>query len=316
MARDRSVGPPSLPLTIPYVFSTCFTHQRGVTLRQQVGSEHRHLLVIARATASWPVTTSLFAKRRHGLRRWMGIGRLSGRPACTRSVCPDPGRTTDLIPRHPRAQSTLYIHGGIHAGKVLDRDPRQQPRRAMVAQLLGGMGTAASYGVVHDTVEQHVDLLREQVSSVDETLMVGPGLSHDGSVSSANASPQDSPPSAPTLLRDDCNTTRAAAITSPHHNHQEARMTTSAVTPAHIEVSPGELAHISGAVIVGDSGGHVRITGSVEPSNVLRGMFLVETEVGLLYLDADLPVTIVNPELPDDADVVDLAQAVGLLRAS
>ncbi|MGF0304480.1 hypothetical protein [Rhodococcus rhodochrous] len=93
-------------------------------------------------------------------------------------------------------------------------------------------------------------------------------------------------------------------------------MTTSAVTPAHIEVSPGELAHISGAVIVGDSGGHVRITGSVEPSNVLRGMFLVETEVGLLYLDADLPVTIVNPELPDDADVVDLAQAVGLLRAS
>lgn len=93
-------------------------------------------------------------------------------------------------------------------------------------------------------------------------------------------------------------------------------MTTSAATPAHIEVTPGELAHISGAILVGDHDGHVRITGSVEPSNVLRGMFLVETEVGSLYLDSDLPVTIVNPAMPDDADVVDLAQAVGLLRAS
>lgn len=93
-------------------------------------------------------------------------------------------------------------------------------------------------------------------------------------------------------------------------------MTTPAVTPAHIEVTPRELAHITGALLVGDHDGHVRITGSVEPSNVLRGMFLVETEVGSLYLDADLPVTIVNPAMPDDADVVDLAQAVGLLRAS
>ncbi|WP_138846048.1 hypothetical protein [Rhodococcus pyridinivorans] len=93
-------------------------------------------------------------------------------------------------------------------------------------------------------------------------------------------------------------------------------MTTPTAIPAHIEVTPGELANIAGATIVGDSGGHVRITGSVEPSNVLRGMFLVETEVGSLYLDADLPVTIVNPAMPDDADVVDLAQAVGLLLAS
>ena len=93
-------------------------------------------------------------------------------------------------------------------------------------------------------------------------------------------------------------------------------MTTPTAIPAHIEVTPGQLAHITGAVLVGDHDGHVRITGSVEPSNVLRGMFLVETEVGSLYLDADLPVTIVNPAMPDDADVVDLAQAVGLLLAS
>lgn len=93
-------------------------------------------------------------------------------------------------------------------------------------------------------------------------------------------------------------------------------MTTPTAIPTHIEVSPGELAHIPSAILVGEHDGHVRVTGSVEPSATFRGMFLVETEVGSLYLDADLPVTIFNPELPDDADVVDLAQAVGLLRAS
>lgn len=93
-------------------------------------------------------------------------------------------------------------------------------------------------------------------------------------------------------------------------------MTTPTAIRTHIKVTPGELAHIPSAILVGDHDGHVRITGSVEPSNVLRGMFLVETEIGSLYLDADLPVTIVNPAMPDDADVVDLAQAVGLLLAS
>lgn len=75
-----------------------------------------------------------------------------------------------------------------------DRYASEQSLHVFLAELFRRMGTAASDGVVHDTVEQHVDLLREQISSVDETLMVSPRLSHDGSVSSANASPQDSPP--------------------------------------------------------------------------------------------------------------------------
>lgn len=93
-------------------------------------------------------------------------------------------------------------------------------------------------------------------------------------------------------------------------------MTTPTAVPTRIEVSPDELTHIPSAILVGEHDGHVRVTGSVEPSHILHGMFLVETEVGSLYLDADLPVTIVNPAMPDDADVVDLAQAVGLLLAS
>ena len=93
-------------------------------------------------------------------------------------------------------------------------------------------------------------------------------------------------------------------------------MTTPTATPAHIEVNPGELAHITGAIIVGEHDGHVRVTGSVELSATFNGMFCVETEVGSLYLDEDLPVTIVNPEIPEDTDVEELAQAGGLLRAS
>lgn len=226
-----------------------------------------------------------------------------------------------------------------------DRYASEQSLHVFLAELFRRMGTAASDGVVHDTVEQHVDLLREQVSSVDETLMVGPGLTHDGSVSSRNGHSHGDggPGTVAATSRGSCGRISSAAESTgnrpttptatgpwraetPHPccsyrrltttDHQEARMTTPTAIPAHIEVTPGELAHIAGATIVGDSGGHVRITGSVEPSNVLRGMFLVETEGGSLYLDADLPVTIVNPAMPDDADVVDLAQAVGSLRAS
>ncbi|MBX4170943.1 hypothetical protein HBA53_23800 (plasmid) [Rhodococcus pyridinivorans] len=93
-------------------------------------------------------------------------------------------------------------------------------------------------------------------------------------------------------------------------------MTTPTAIPAHIQVSPGALAPIPSATLVGEHDGHVRVTGSVESSATFRGMFLVETEVGSLYLDADLPVTIVNPELSEDDDLVAFAHTVGLLQAS
>ncbi|ARE34230.1 hypothetical protein A0W34_13640 [Rhodococcus sp. BH4] len=93
-------------------------------------------------------------------------------------------------------------------------------------------------------------------------------------------------------------------------------MATSKASPAHIEVAPRELANIAGIIIiVGDHDEHVRVTGSVEPSATYRGMF-VETEVGSLYLSEDLPVTIVNPELPEDTGMGALAHAIGLLGAS
>lgn len=93
----------------------------------------------------------------------------------------------------------------------------------------------------------------------------------------------------------------------------------SPATVAHIEIAPAELAHITGAVIIGDHDGHVRVTGTVEPSNVFHRMVSVETEVGTLYVDADLPVTIVNPALQpseDRDDIEGLAHTVGLLKAS
>ncbi|GBF17388.1 hypothetical protein Br6_04794 [Rhodococcus sp. Br-6] len=92
-------------------------------------------------------------------------------------------------------------------------------------------------------------------------------------------------------------------------------MSAPTTAPAHVEISTDELAQLGNAVIVGDAGGHARVTGSVEPSHSFRGMVCVETELGSLYLDADLPVTVVNPALIDD-DTDALARAVGLLRAS
>lgn len=90
----------------------------------------------------------------------------------------------------------------------------------------------------------------------------------------------------------------------------------SPATVAHIEIAPTELAHITGAVIVGDHDGRIRVTGTVEPSKVFSGMFSVDTEAGTLYLDQDLPVTIVNPTLPASDDIEGLAHTVGLLKAS
>lgn len=92
-------------------------------------------------------------------------------------------------------------------------------------------------------------------------------------------------------------------------------MTTPIDTRSHIEIAPHELANITGAVIVGDAGGRVRVTGCVEESSTFTGIVTVETEVGTLYLEQDLPVTIVNPALPDDG-IDDVAHAVGFLRAS
>lgn len=94
-------------------------------------------------------------------------------------------------------------------------------------------------------------------------------------------------------------------------------MPTAKASPAHIEVAPSELANIAGVIIiVGDHDGHVRVTGSVERSATYRDMFVVETEVGSLYLSEDLPVRIVNSELPEDIVIGALAQAIGMLRAS
>lgn len=76
------------------------------------------------------------------------------------------------------------------------------------------------------------------------------------------------------------------------------------------------LTHIIDTVLIGAHGGHVRVTGSVALSGVVNGRVLVETEVGSLCLDENLPVTIVNPELSEDGGVGELAQAVGLLRDS
>lgn len=93
----------------------------------------------------------------------------------------------------------------------------------------------------------------------------------------------------------------------------------SPATVAHIEIAPAELTHITGAVIVGDHDGHVRVTGTVELSDVMPRMVSVETEAGTLYLDQDLPVTIVNPTLQsseDRDDIEGLAHTVGLLKAS
>ncbi|MDH6284606.1 hypothetical protein [Prescottella agglutinans] len=91
-------------------------------------------------------------------------------------------------------------------------------------------------------------------------------------------------------------------------------MSAPTTVPAHVEISTDELAQLSSAVIVGDAGGRVRVTGCVEESFTFTGIVTVETEVGTLYLDQDLPVTIVNPALPDDG-IDDIAQAVGFLRA-
>ncbi|WP_169918123.1 hypothetical protein [Rhodococcus zopfii] len=99
-------------------------------------------------------------------------------------------------------------------------------------------------------------------------------------------------------------------------------MTTHSYSPAavaHIEIAPTELAHITGAVIVGDHDGRIQVTGTVEPSHVMPGMVSVETEAGTLYLDAELPVTIVNPTIQtreDRDDIEGLAHTVGLLKAS
>ena len=90
---------------------------------------------------------------------------------------------------------------------------------------------------------------------------------------------------------------------------QKQALHTSKLRPENSPTSPRII------IIVGDHDEHVRVTGSVEPSATYRGMF-VETEVGSLYLSEDLPVTIVNPELPEDTGMGALAQAIGLLRAS
>lgn len=56
------------------------------------------------------------------------------------------------------------------------------------------------------------------------------------------------------------------------------------------EVFPAALQ--GGETILGDYGGTALITGEVYPSGIIKGMYAVEVELGTLYLDADLPVTI------------------------
>jgi len=45
-------------------------------------------------------------------------------------------------------------------------------------------------------------------------------------------------------------------------------------------IDKSELVHL-----LGDMGGKVQITGEVYPSNVVKGHYAVETEIGTVYLD-------------------------------
>lgn len=60
--------------------------------------------------------------------------------------------------------------------------------------------------------------------------------------------------------------------------------------------------HISdleaGHVIIGDHGGTSRVTGDVEESSTMPGLYRVETEHGPLYLDPEFTVEVVVADLP------------------
>lgn len=62
---------------------------------------------------------------------------------------------------------------------------------------------------------------------------------------------------------------------------------------------------IPGDVLVGDAGGRAKITGDIEPSNLVMGCIAVETEHGTLYLDPDEEQVVDRPvNHPDQPTVI------------
>lgn len=48
--------------------------------------------------------------------------------------------------------------------------------------------------------------------------------------------------------------------------------------------------------LVGDHGAHVLITGEVSSSYAMRGMQLIETEVGTIYMDNDIEIQVIEAD--------------------